>query len=246
MQVLEALASPSSPAAAEHLRAGAQHLVEGGDVARWLDAGLLPKLLAILRALPSPGRSPRQAAEVCAAAAAVISNLLDRLEGLRQRSEVQDAVLADDEACCALVRWGMTTVEAAQELPPGQGRHLPAHAHAIARRPGQLQSQGNSFWTPLTMCMYAVVLLHRRGGCEADAGDLDSTSGSDAPEGDGAYLEQAVAAPVLQRVLQLAIDTPGSEAPACSHHAHFLPLMPVAGSLISPRCSCMFSSLRPC
>jgi hypothetical protein len=132
-QVLASLADPSGQAVAQALRAAAASLAEAGTGGMWGDVGLLPRVLAILRSLPAE-RSANEAVEVCAAASAVVGNLLDHNDRPQLRRQVTAAVLEDDRACRALLRWGITNPEASKQLPHGHTPHLGRCAHLLARR----------------------------------------------------------------------------------------------------------------
>lgn len=216
LQVLETLSTPASPAAAASLRAAAETLVLKANATRWLDSALLPKVLGVLRSLHSSS-SPKLAVEVCAAAAAVVSHLLEAAESRQRRRRVKDAVLADEEACSALLRWGITHPEAAKPLPPAQVPHLPASAHYEARaldhaQQQQQQQQRGGFWTPFAVCMSTLVLLLDPGN--GGWGQWDD--GGPAPARPGACFNAAITAAVVRRALQLAAEHP-CRAPLHQH-----------------------------
>jgi hypothetical protein len=150
LQVLKALTKASGADAAKHLRHAAAHLYAAKDTSPWLNASdLVPRVLAILRSLPS-GQPPRAAIATCAAAAAVLHNLLLGLHTPHQLSQLRGQLEADQAACAALVHWGVARPEASEQLPPAQrskmrlGGHLaPEEAVGVTEHP---------FWTPFTMC----------------------------------------------------------------------------------------------
>jgi hypothetical protein len=127
---------------------------------RWVSTDLLPMVLAILRALPSSGRSPKQAAEVCGAAAAVLSHVLDAATGgsRQQERQIVGAIIADADACSELVRWGITHPEAAKQLSSEHAIDMPASALLAASNTSepQQQQQQTGFWTPFAVCMHTL------------------------------------------------------------------------------------------
>jgi hypothetical protein len=97
-----------------------------GSIVRWLDSGLVARLLRILRALPSECHPPH-AAVVCAAAAAVVTNLAAAHASLRVRQSLPRAaelLATDGAAVTALLQCGVLHPSAAQQLPPDCAMHL--------------------------------------------------------------------------------------------------------------------------
>jgi hypothetical protein len=159
--MLEALSKQRSAHVAQYLRDVAASFATRSNADRWLSTDLLPKVLAILRVLPSSGRSPKQAAEVCGAAAAVLSHLLEAVakKPYQERSQLVGAILSDPEACNELVRWGITHPEAAKQLSSEQAIHMPAPALLAASDTNEPQQQQQGFWTPFAVCMYTLHAL---------------------------------------------------------------------------------------
>jgi hypothetical protein len=82
------------------MRQAAAALFKEADASRWLDTPLVARLLSALRSLPG-AHSPKEAVEVCAAAAGALNNLFAGLP----RPEDQDrfaAMLAADRQCSLL------------------------------------------------------------------------------------------------------------------------------------------------
>jgi hypothetical protein len=118
VQVLRALSVPgSAPDVAKHLRQAAALLGKEKDTSRWLASDLVPKVLGILCSLPV-SLPPRDAVQVCAAAAAVLQNMLDGLcPSSAATTRFRAMIAADKPACCALVHWCLVCPEATQQLP---------------------------------------------------------------------------------------------------------------------------------
>jgi hypothetical protein len=166
-QVLRALADPSSPDLAAALRAAAAAVskTKRRDLRLWLEGGLFTHLLGILQALPTLGLSPSLAAELCAAAAAGVCNIIDCAligdmtlpPGVTARSLMQQAARPDVTA--AVVHSGVVHIAAAGQLPPGREPYLACKADVLAvpQRPGDEEFRGGSFSrlfnTPRTACL---------------------------------------------------------------------------------------------
>jgi hypothetical protein len=167
-QVLDVLADPSHPQLASKLRYVAAAITRQklGELRDWFADGLLTHLLDILRALPDLGLSDHQAAEVCAAAAAGVSNIIGTsylLTAPRAAALNLDAL--HKEASCiqvlrALVRYGLANPAATEQLPPGHEIHVEP---TIGSVPAALQSPptdatraSREFWTPWRVCMYTI------------------------------------------------------------------------------------------
>jgi hypothetical protein len=155
--VAAALAQPSSPDVAKHLRAAAAAIGAERDTSRWLDTDLVPNLLSILRSLPA-GRSAGAATTVCAAALAALANMFIGLYATPACEDRFAAMLAaDPEACGAIVRWALNCPEATMQLPAGQEVNMP-HDHAAVP---EAASKGSNhlFWTPFTCAISFVTML---------------------------------------------------------------------------------------
>jgi hypothetical protein len=169
-QVLAVLADPGHPQLVAKLRFVAAAITPDKhlELRAWLDGGLLPLLLDILRALPLLGLSDRDAAEACAAAAAGVSNVLAVAYARTALTPKPDPVEQVDElrqqACSldifeALVTYGMLNPAAAEQLPPGREISMivdygngPAALYSAA----YVSQLSREFWTPWTICTFTL------------------------------------------------------------------------------------------
>jgi hypothetical protein len=188
-QVWNALANPSSPDAAKHMRQAAVALLRGADSSRWLDTPLVPRLLSVLRYLPG-AHSPKEAAQVCAAAVAALNNLFAGLPRPEDRDWFCTMLAADDAACCALLHWGVHCPEASEQLPP-EAQIVPLSYQA------QTAGTGKSapYWTPCTRCM--TFLLYVASSCNtAEVARLLRS------------IKEGVTPAVVERVLVVVVQYP--------------------------------------
>jgi hypothetical protein len=160
LQALNTLASPSHPDLATHLRvaAAATSFSKRQGLRLWLEGGLFTHLLDILRALPSLGLSPSLAAEVCAAAAAGVCNVIDvtreyeaALPAAATRSMLMQATQSV-EVLSAVVLCGIVPPAAAEQLPPGHKIHLVCGTDARGSGGGAEASTARLLNTPRTSC----------------------------------------------------------------------------------------------
>jgi hypothetical protein len=166
-QVAAALARPSSPDVAKHLRAAATAIGAERDTSRWLDTDLVPNLLSILRSLPA-GRSAGAATAVCAAALSALAHMFIGLEADSANERRFRAMLvADPEACGAVVRWGLTCPEGTAQLPAGQEVNMP-HDHAGVPEAAS-KAKTHPFWTPFACVISFVTMVALPAqGCSAE------------------------------------------------------------------------------
>jgi hypothetical protein len=128
-QVLRALADPSHPDLAATLRAAAAAInkKKRHELRLWLEGGLFTRLLDILRGLPAQGLPPNLAAEVCAAAAACVCNVIHCIqsEDVALPPHVTAGSLQQEAGCmevvAAVVHCGIVNIAAAGQLPAGRG-----------------------------------------------------------------------------------------------------------------------------
>jgi hypothetical protein len=94
LQVLEVLADHEAPnellAAKLRFVAAAVARQQRQQFAEWLDGGLFTHLLDILRRLPDMALDDNEAAEVCAAAAAGIGNIIQGAVALHAANQAAD------------------------------------------------------------------------------------------------------------------------------------------------------------
>jgi hypothetical protein len=133
LQVLDVLANPNAPtqllAAKLRFVAAAVTRQKRAEFAEWLDDGVFERLLDILRRLPDLGLSDNEAAEVCAAAAAGISNVIQGAAVFRSTDQLQASVIPPPDtlrkaASCvhvlrALVRYGLEPCRVRSSCPLG-------------------------------------------------------------------------------------------------------------------------------
>jgi hypothetical protein len=156
-QVLLVLSDPHDPELSAKLRfaAAAITVEKRHNLATWLQGGLFTHLLAILRALPTLYLSSREAAETCAATAAVLCNIIH--VGMQHASSLPLSITASTMVSdlCALdvlgliVEFGMLGPGALQPLQSGHNVHLESVTEDIPCSTGPCSS---GFWTPLRVC----------------------------------------------------------------------------------------------
>jgi hypothetical protein len=195
MQVLKDLNKSSSADLAKRLRRAAAYLNVDDESSGWLGSGLVPKILAILRSLPL-GRPPRRAVEVCAAATAVLNNLLINLRTPELLHQFRQLLKADRAASAALVHWGMARPEASENLPPPR---FPALRHDVSEVPDLAAAAADHpFWTPFTICC-----------CFLSAMDIVVVANAQYhPQLAGWDVQEAATPGVMERVLRGAIQHP--------------------------------------
>jgi hypothetical protein len=205
-QVLKALQNPSGADVSKHLRHAAVHVQVGRDTTAWLESALVPRVLAILRSLPS-GRPPKQAVEVCAAATAVLNNILAGLQTSPQVSHFRQLLAADQAACAALVHWGMARPEASERLPPALHSKLCYDANIVPQLASVLHD--HPFWTPLTVCCSFLVAMER------DVVPLVHYN----PQLASWDVQEAASPGVVERLLRVAVRQPCGEPLPCHSRA---------------------------
>jgi hypothetical protein len=154
-QALQALASPSSLLdASKHMRHAAAALFKEADSSRWLASPLVPRLLSALRSLPGTC-SPKEAAQVCAAAVCALNNLFAALSRPEDRDRFAVMLAGDRAACCAMLRWGVECPQASEQLPPGHGAPMAYKGQSVL-----MGIDGtHPFWSPRTRCMASLTML---------------------------------------------------------------------------------------
>jgi hypothetical protein len=166
-QVLRALADPSHPDLAANLRAAAAAITrkKRHELRLWLEGGLFTHLLDILRGLPAQGLPPNQAADICAAAAACVCNVVhcSQIGDMALPPRVTPGSLLDEADCVELlasvVHCGVVNTAAAGQLPAGQEASMLFKDNILAARraPGddefRKESFGRLFNTPRTPCI---------------------------------------------------------------------------------------------
>jgi hypothetical protein len=198
-QVLQALADhPTGPEAIPHLLHLASILSEQHDTSCWLASDLVPTLLSVLRSLPTTG-PPVHATHVCAAAVAVLDNILNGLWYPDVASQFHSTVASDDAACLALVRCGLSCPEAAESLPSEQST---ARGDPMLR-PSAATHPGHPFWSPLTCCMSLLCAIA-------------SVPGVPASQGLPPCVKDAITPELMERVMRVGIQHPCGRAPVQS------------------------------
>jgi hypothetical protein len=210
--VLQVLADPGHPDLPAKLRlaASAVTIHKRGDLPLWLQGGLVTHLLNILRALPTIALDPAEAADICAAAAAVLFNVIrvaracGAMPGLQSSTPHKSIAsqVASPAVLSAVVQYGMLGPAAQEPLPPG--REVP-HIELIRSRLPTAPAVRHShpLWTPLRLCGSLIVEIFTFTLC------LDLSGAS---QTDGAVLEvQAVVAPLAREAVfhHLLLTAPG-------------------------------------
>jgi hypothetical protein len=222
--VLKSLSKTSSKDLAKDLRQAAAVLVDEDSTA-WLESDLVPRVLAILRSLPS-GRPPTEAVAVCTAAMTVLNNLFTGLhfsaQGLRRFRQL---LKADQAACAALVHWGMARPEASEKLPPGRRQW---RYHTSVMPDSATGEPEHSFWTPFTYCCSFLVAV--------DTLDFDACSSNIRspynPQLADFNVQEAASPAVMERLLRVVIQHP------CGEFLHAAAGLPVRHAVRIFGCPC--------
>ena len=166
LQVLQVLADPTHPDLAAKLRIAASVLNGSNftqEVPHWVKGGVFSRLLSILRDLPA-GRSPEQAAELCAGAAACLCGVICAALGTAEPAHLPHGVTAASltaEACSPdvllpLIHYGILDPAAAVQLAPGHEiTMLPLANNPTAIVKGD-QQMSRQYWTPRHICAYVL------------------------------------------------------------------------------------------
>jgi hypothetical protein len=227
LQVLKALSNPSHPDLASKLRFTAAAITERKqrDLRRWLEGGLTTHVLAILRSLPTLNLGPSEAAETCAACAAVLHNILQLLRpkdlGPGATPSRGPYPSLGNEASAlevleAVVQFGMLPPAALEPLAPGRLIHIESNLELTPATAPKAPSE-RPFWTPLRICSYllAAALSVDPEGC---AGRFNSIAPRINPA-----VGQLVDARVFRHLLESALEVPGGEElPGCLACARLL------------------------
>ena len=223
LQVLKALADPSHPDLAAHLRTAAASisLKKRHELPIWLEGGLLTRLLDILRALPTLNLSPPLAAEVCSAAAAAVCNILQLTEvsrlplgnfthqGLMEAAQCPDML-------SGLLQCGILNPAAGEQLPPGHEYYSMQWDHSGQLVRMSTTSSTGTFdkllATPATICILLAV--------DVTAHIATVRDGLALPPGYKDVLVKLLDTTVLTRILSMANLMP--KLSACTPTTHRL------------------------
>jgi hypothetical protein len=220
--VLQALSDVKHPDLAVQLRLAAAAFAGGHhhDLPRWLQGGLFKHALRILQTLPTLRLSCNEATDTCAAAAAVLYNIIKvaRHHGIAlpgsTTADSLAAQLLSKDVLSAVVQCGMLSAAARTPLPPGReicmehaADFLPQISAAIRRT----VSHTKHFWTPMRVCSYLVAeaLLDCTINYQvrtANAAEIN------------AVLVRLLRTDVFRHLLQTALEEPSSALLlACGH-----------------------------
>jgi hypothetical protein len=231
-QVLRTLADPNHPDLAPILRAAAAAITKKKrhELRLWLEGGLFTRLLDILRGLPAQGLPPNLAAEICAAAAAAVCNVLHcaQIEGVPLPPHVTKDSLAQEAGCvevvAAVVHCGVVNAAAAGQLPPGRGPCMVYKTiiQEARRLPGDDEYRKESFSrvfnAPRTPC---IELLLTATIDAADSGPPDPQF--------HASLRRLLDGAIFEHMLQIALHAPLLSKPwpqhPCTTHMSAAPLL---------------------
>jgi hypothetical protein len=218
------LADPSNPDLAATLRVAAAAITKKKrhQLPLWLEGGLFTRLLDILRGLPAQGLPPNLAAEICAAAATGVCNIIScaQLAGVALPHGVTPGTLLDEagrvEVKAAVVHCGVVNTAAAGQLPPGREACLLDMANIPEAQPvpgyGELRKESFSrlFNTPRTPCIH-LLLTTATQEAEGEQRDPRWT----------AALSRLLDQGILEHMLQMAIHAPlQSKRSSQSQHPH--------------------------
>jgi hypothetical protein len=213
-QVLKELSAiPRRCDLAANLRFAAASIVEQhNDVLHlWLqggpksEAGLVTIVVGVLQDLLTGTMDPETASDVCAAAAAVLANVINMAghvdaahapgSGMVSKRLVTDQVV-NMNVLRAIVEIGMLAPSAVIPLPPGHRIHIELST-AASRAP-----RGEQSWTPLRVCGH--LLAEMIALAVGDDGAGVTTDGFKLVVGKLAKVR------VLQDLLEAALEDPGS------------------------------------
>jgi hypothetical protein len=201
-QVLKSLNKTSSKDLAKHLRQAALVFVDGNASSAWLDSDLVPKVLAILRSLPS-GRSPKEAVVVCSAAMAVLNNMFTGLKTPTEMDQFRQLLKTDQAACAARVHWGMARPEASEQLSPGFWSLWCGDATTIPESArGDIE---HAFYMPLTACCSFLMAVETEAGSAARS--VPSVMRY-RPQLVEFNVQEAASPAVMERLLRVAVQHP--------------------------------------
>jgi hypothetical protein len=174
--VLQVLADPGHPDLPAKLRFAASAITihKRRDLPLWLQGGLLTHLLDIQRSLPRMGLDPTEAADICAAAAVTLCNIIrvarcpDSVSAAG--STTKDSVVAQvacPEALATVVQYGMLGPAAQEPLPPGREIPrvdcMPTYASAALSKASTAATEAvrhiQQLWTPLRLWGFLIVDL---------------------------------------------------------------------------------------
>jgi hypothetical protein len=215
--VLQVLSDPRHPDLRATLRVAAAAITgqDCGNLALWLQGGLVTHLTGILEALPTLELAPAAAANTCAAAASTLCNIIHHASknAARLPPSISLEVLLAQAGCEkvleAVVVFGMKPPAASEPLPPGCSVHVkgvPAHMPSDTLTASTAFRCSEGFWTPLRVCGYFLEAM--LGAAAADGGICHC-------QGLGSRIEAAVA-PLLDprifsHLLEAALEDPGGK-----------------------------------
>jgi hypothetical protein len=221
--VLQVLSDPGHPDLPAKLRFAASSLTARNccDLPRWIQGGLLTHLLNILRALQTINLGSAEAADICAAAAVTLCNMLILARSTKSElagSTTPDSIAAQvacPDVLAAVVQYGMLGLAAQEPLPPGRdvphieitATYTPA-ARALAPT-AQAARRSKQLWTPLRLCGFLIV----------EALSDHSQSGSAASQEVKAVVGQLAQERVFHHLLLTALEDPGGTTVWMAQHA---------------------------
>jgi hypothetical protein len=111
-------------------------------------------------------------------------------------------VMADDAACRALVRWGLSCPKATEQLPPDQAVFVPHEVFSSVLPDAASTSLGHPFWSPLTCCILFLC---------ATAADRSHPVAPGLPRS----VQSAITPELMERLMRVGIEHPCGRAPVC-------------------------------
>jgi hypothetical protein len=219
-QVLQVLADPGHPDLPAKLRFAASAITaqKHRDLPLWLQGGLLTHLFNILTSLQRMGLDPAEAADICAATAATLCNIIrvaricesELLSGSAAQTAIEAQVAAPD-ILSALVQHGMLGPAAQEPLPPGRDvphiDNMPTCLPAALGAAAQAVRHSKQLWTPLRLCAFLLVEALTCTRCPSQGGA--SRSGAAAARRVDAVVGQLAREGVLRHLLLTAVEDPG-------------------------------------
>jgi hypothetical protein len=227
LQALGALANPRQPGLISTLAYISGNITSRhhDDLHYWLQGNLFPRLLAILRALPTLTFSPAHTASICSGTAAVLCNIINVARKhstsmppwIRVDSMVAQASAPDILA--AVVKFGMLCPSALDpaarfeydlHLEPVAG-YIP---YAVAAAAAHVPSPGHNFWTHLRVSghLLATVALGDSAEIDCSSQHLHQVQ---------AVLSQLADERVFLHLLESAVEYTGGRPPLTAARVHF-------------------------
>jgi hypothetical protein len=242
LQILQILSNPSHPDLVPKLRFAATNINVNNvrDLHLWLKGGLFTRLLGILEALPSLQLTPAKAADVCASAVAVLSNVI-LLSMMQEAANLPPAATPQMlfaeagslDILATVARFGMTGAAALEPLA-GPRVHVQKLEQLLEYykpriNTGQLTDPSGRkppARTPLQVCGYLIMeLLMLDEAIVGKPGALEAAANRLSP-----MMRPLVDTAILRHLMETAMEDPGGTCPCSVEPCSELPSVHVQGT----------------